>query len=152
MRELAQHVGHLSFGGAFVDMMVPSANIGKRHLHAQVRLDKLRELPQAVAKASLGIIGAGRGLVLRRVGGLQHLHRVKRFFTRAMQHGVDGMVVHGLKRARSPRSLRIPSADRKVVDVIHRNGRLQSTQDPGNRRPHGDGLKRRFLRLPWEIV
>ena len=126
--------------------MVPAADIGKRHLHAEIRFDQLRELAQAVAEASLGIVGAGRGLVLRRVRGLQHLDRVKRFFAGAVQHGIERVVVHGLESIGDRRGFRIASADGKIVDVVDGDGRLDAAQDARNRRAHGDGLEGRFLR------
>ena len=58
LRELAQHIRDLALRAAFVDVMVPSANVGKRHLHAEVGFDELAELLEAVAKTSLGIIRA----------------------------------------------------------------------------------------------
>ena len=41
LRELAQHIRDLSLRAAFVDVMVPSADVGKRHLHSQVGFDQL---------------------------------------------------------------------------------------------------------------
>jgi len=72
-------------GCSFVHVMIPATYVSKGHLHSEVCLDELRELAQAVAEAPLGIIGARRRLVLRRVRGLQHSYRVKRFFSGAVQ-------------------------------------------------------------------
>ena len=55
LAELAQQVGKLALGGAlahFVDVVVPAADIGERHLHADVGFDQLRDLLQAVAEAA----------------------------------------------------------------------------------------------------
>ena len=111
--------------------MVPAADVGKRHLHAEIRFDELRELSQAVAEASLGIIGSGRGLVLRWVRGLQHLHRIERLFARAMHHGIDRVVVHGFKRIRYGRSFRIAAAYGEIINVVYRNGWLQASSMRG---------------------
>src|SRR5580698_8451943 len=101
--------------------MITATNVGKRYLHAKIRLDELCELAQAVAEASLGIIRSRRRLVLRRVSRLEHIDRVKSFFPGAMKHAVGGVIVHSLERARGRRRLRIAAADGEVVDVIHRN-------------------------------
>jgi len=47
--------GKLAFGSALahlVDVVIPSPDIREGHLDAHIRLDQLRDLPQAVAKAS----------------------------------------------------------------------------------------------------
>src|SRR6185437_7539311 len=38
LAEIAQYVGNLSFGAAFIHVMVPSADVGERNLHAEIRL------------------------------------------------------------------------------------------------------------------
>jgi hypothetical protein len=59
---IRQDIGELAFGRTFVDVMVPAADIGESNLHSEIGFDELRQLPQAVTEASLGIIGAGRGV------------------------------------------------------------------------------------------
>src|SRR5204863_3805909 len=85
LRELAQHVGELALCAAFVDVVVPSADVGECNLHAQVGLDELSELLQAVSETSVRIIRARRGNVLGGIGRLQHLYRLERLLPRAMQ-------------------------------------------------------------------
>src|SRR5271165_7255405 len=70
LRELAQHISQLSIHGTLIYVMVPAADVGEGDLHPDIRLDKLRSLPQRVAKASLRIIGAGGRRVFLRIGGL----------------------------------------------------------------------------------
>src|SRR5215469_10464693 len=70
LRKLAQHVRDLALGAAFIDVMVPSADVGKRDLDPEIGFDQLRELLEAVAKSAAWIIGAGHGSVLRRIGGM----------------------------------------------------------------------------------
>ncbi len=68
LRELPQHIGDLALCAAFVDMVVPAADVGKCHLYAQVGLDELGELFKTVAKTPTRIVRARRRLVLRGIG------------------------------------------------------------------------------------
>src|ERR1700722_3396124 len=54
LREFSKHVGELAFGCAFVDVMVPSTDVGESNLHAEIGLNQLSELAQTVAESSLG--------------------------------------------------------------------------------------------------
>src|SRR5579863_6109319 len=111
LRKVAEHVGDLAIGRAFVDVMVPSTDIGKCHLHAEIRFDELSELAQAVAKSSPGIIGAGRGFVLRWIRGPEHVNRVESLCPGAVKYRIERVIVHRLERVRDRGSLRIPSSD-----------------------------------------
>ncbi len=44
LREVGEHVGKLAFDRAFIDVVVPSADVGKGDLHAEIGFDQLREL------------------------------------------------------------------------------------------------------------
>src|SRR5215469_5502111 len=68
LRKLAQHIRDLAFGTAFIDVVVPAADVGKSDLDAEIGFDQLRQLLEAVAKSATRIIGAGGGSVLRRIG------------------------------------------------------------------------------------
>src|SRR5215469_4972983 len=70
LRKLAQHIRDLAFGAAFIDVVIPSADVGKRDLDPEIGFDQLRQLLEAVAKTAAWIIGAGDGSVLRRIGGM----------------------------------------------------------------------------------
>ena len=80
-------VGELAVHAALVLMRVPAAHIGERGLDAEVGFEQLRNLLHAVAEFGVGIVDAGRGRVLRGVGGAQHLHRV------------EGLIAGGVKDA-----------------------------------------------------
>jgi len=84
LREIGEHVGELTFNRALVDVMVPSADVGERDLHAEICFDQLRELPQSVGKAAFGIVGARSGRVFSRIGGLQHFYSVECFCARTV--------------------------------------------------------------------
>src|SRR5271166_2827768 len=68
LREFPQHVGELAFRGAFVDVMVPSSDIGEGDLYSEVRLDELRGLPQCVAESAARIVRSRRWRVALRIG------------------------------------------------------------------------------------
>ena len=65
-------------------MRVPAADIRKRHFESDVALDQLRDLLEMVAEGRLRILGAILGLVLQRIGGLEHLHRFEHVFAGAV--------------------------------------------------------------------
>src|ERR1700693_4009465 len=44
LREFAQHIGDLPLRAAFVDVMIPAADVGKGYVYAQVRFNKLGKL------------------------------------------------------------------------------------------------------------
>ena len=125
--------------------MIPAADVGKGDPHAEVCLNQLRELAQAVTEASSGIICSRRRLVFARIGRLQHLHGFERFFPGSVQHCVSRVVVHSLECAGGRgRFGTAPPSDREVVDVIHRDRRLRAAQNPRKGRTERDGTERRF--------
>ena len=65
--------------------MIPSTDIGEGDLHTEIGFDQLRQLTQAVAEASLGVIRTRCRCVLTRIGGLQHLHGVESLLSGAVQ-------------------------------------------------------------------
>src|ERR1700680_4236543 len=89
LRELMENVGNLPLRAAFVDVMVPAADVGECDLNSEVSFDQLGELLEAVTEASFGIVGVSCRLVLGWVGGLQHLDGVECFLAGAMQHKID---------------------------------------------------------------
>ena len=141
LREIAEHVGDLALGAAFVDVVVPASYVGEGYLHSEVRFDQLRQLLQAVAEASLGIICVGRGRVVRGVGGFQHLDRVESFLPGAVQDGVHGVVVHGFEGVRHGRGVGILSSDGKIVEVVDRDRRLFAGENARQRRAERDGAE-----------
>ena len=146
LRELAQDIGDLALRAAFVHMVIPAADVGKRDLHAEVRLDELRELLQAVAETATRIIRAGRGLVLRWIGRLQHLHRIEGLLARAMQHRVDRLVIHRFEGVGDGRRVWVASANAEIVDVIHGDRTLAAGQDARQSRAQRDGAEGGLVR------
>ena len=145
MRKLAQHICDLALRAAFVNVVIPSANVGKRNLHSQVRLDELRQLLQAVAEPAARILRARSGLVLGGIGGLQHFHRIESFLPRAVKDRVDGLLVHGFKSIRDRGRVCIPSPDSEVVDVVYRHRSLRPGQDARQSWSQRNRAKGRFL-------
>ena len=150
LREVAEYVGDLSLGAAFVDVVVPAADVGKSDLHAEIGFDQLRELLQAVAETALGIVGVGCGRVLRCVGSFQRLDRVESFRAGSMQHGVDGVIVLGFECVRHGRGVGIFSADRKIVQIVDRDRRLFARENARQRRAERDGAEGRVI--GWKIM
>src|ERR1700691_1035403 len=98
--------------------MVPPSDIGECYLNSEICLDQLRQLFQAVAKASFRIVRIGGGRVVRGIGGFQRFDRVEGVLAGAVQDAGDRVVVHGLEGARHWRSVGIFSPDGKIVDVV----------------------------------
>ena len=71
-------------------MRVPSAHIGERGFHAEVCFQQLRNLLHVVAELGVGTIRARRRLILRGIGGAQHLHRFKSLIARGMKDAIAG--------------------------------------------------------------
>src|SRR5579872_143355 len=119
LRKLTGEVGDLSLRVAFVDVMIPSADVGEGYFDAKVGFDELRNLFQAVTETSTGIIGVRGRLILRRISGLEHLHRVKGLVAGAMQHSVNAVGVHALEDVAQRLHHRpaIASADAEILNV-----------------------------------
>src|SRR5713226_418661 len=99
--------------------MVPSTDVGKCNLHAEVCLDELGKLLQAVAETSTGIIRAHSRRVAGRVRGFQHLYGLERFLTGAVENGIHRLVVHGFESIGDRRGIGIFAAYSKITDVVH---------------------------------
>ena len=126
---------------AFIDVVVPASDIGEGHLHAEIRLDQLRQLLQAVAEVSLGIVRIGRRRVVRGIDGLQRLDRVEGFLAGAVQHGVDRVIVHGFESVRHRCRVGIFSADGEIVEVVDRDRRLFAGENARQRWPQRNGAE-----------
>ena len=100
---------------------------------------------QAVAKASLGIVGPGCRLVLRGISRLQHLHCFESFLAGAVQNGIHRIRIHGFKSVGDGRRVRIAASHTEVIDVVHRHGRFGPGQNSRQRWPQADGAKRRLV-------
>ena len=87
-REVVEPRRELTLRRSLVDVRVPAADVGERHLEADVRLRQLRDLLQRLAERAAGIVGAVFRLVFRRVGDLQHLDGVERLAADAVQHAI----------------------------------------------------------------
>src|SRR5579859_1488244 len=80
LAEFREALRQLSLGGPLadlVDVMVPSADIGERHFHADIRFDQPRDLAQALAETPARIFGAGLVGLLR--DGLQQRYGIEGF-------------------------------------------------------------------------
>src|SRR5579864_6369984 len=143
--EVAQHVGDLPLRAAFVDVVVPAADIGERHLYAEIRLDELSELSQAVAEAASRVVRTRSGFVLGGVGGFQHFDCVEGFLPCTVQNGIDRLVVHGFKSVRDGSRIRIAATDTEVVDVVYRDGTFRARQNSRECRTERDGAEGRVV-------
>ena len=145
LRELLEPVGELTVRPALVLVGVPATDVGKRGLHAQICLQQLRNLLHAVAECCTGIIHARGRFILGRVGGLEHLDRLKGLLAGAVQHRVRALVVHRLKGIRDRRGLRPLACDRKIRQVGHRDRRNLALQRTRHLRSQRNGSEGRRL-------
>ena len=146
LREFAQQVGQQSLCSSFVDVMVPAAHIGKCDFDAQISLQQLRHLAQAVTEASARIIGARRRAVAGRISRTQHFHRFKSFVAAAVQHGIYRLLVHGFKTAAQRGGSGIRAAYGKVADIAHRHRGHAAGKNPRQGRPNRHGAEGRRIR------
>ena len=121
-REIAEAIGKLAIDCALVLMRVPSADIGKRSLNAEVRLEQLSDLLHVVAEFGVGILDAGGGLVLGGIGVAQHLDGVKCLFAGGVKDVIAGLAIHGCKSVGSGRWRGTAGADSEVVDIGESDG------------------------------
>ena len=134
LRKLAKNIGNLALRAAFVDVMVPASDIGEGDLHAEVGLDELRKLAQAVAEVAVRIVGSGRGLIFRGVGGAQHFDSVEGLLPGAVKNGIDVLEEHDFRELRIYRGQTVKiglvtnetgsdSLGRRTIDVLaHASG------------------------------
>src|ERR1700674_1112656 len=104
--------------------MIPAADIGERDPPSEIRLDQLSELLEAVAEASVKIVGAGCRLVLARIGGLQHLYCIEGFLSGAVQNGIHRVLIHGFECVGGWCGFGIAPTHAEVVDVVHGDSTL----------------------------
>ena len=152
LREVAEHIGQLAFGRSFVDVMVPSSDIGERYLNAEIGFDQLRQLAKAVAEASLGIIRARRGRVFAGISGLEHLHRIESFFARSMQHAVGRVVVHGLESVAAGEAFGLLPPTEKSLMLFIATAGSRPLKMRGSDGPECNGAERRILRRGWQMM
>src|SRR5580704_7315317 len=143
--EVAQYVGDLPLRAAFVDVVVPAADIGERHLYAEICFDELSELSQAVAEAASWVVRTRSGFVLGRIGGFQHFYRVERLLPGSMQNGIHRLVVHGFKSVRDGSRIRVAATDTEVVDVVHGDGAFGARQNSWECGTERDGAEGRVV-------
>ena len=87
-REVVEPRGKLPLGRALVDVRIPSADVGERHLETDIRLRQLCDLLQCLPERTAWILGPVCRLVLGRIGNLQHPDGVERFAASAVQHAI----------------------------------------------------------------
>ncbi len=132
----------LSLCRALIDVCVPAAEVGERHLDAEIRLGQLRDLLQRLSERATRIVGAVGRRVVRRIGRLQHLDRVKRLVAGALEHAVGRRRIQRLER-RIGRIAALSGADRELVDLSHRDGGRWSLQHPRKLAGQRDRTERR---------
>src|SRR6185312_5029014 len=103
----------------FIYMVVPPADIGECHFHAEVGFDELGDLSKTVAKAPARVDGARSGIVFFGIGRTQHLDRFKGLVTGSMQDAIHGLLIHRFKSVAGRRSARSSSSYSKGADIAH---------------------------------
>ena len=71
LREVVETIARAGRCAALIDVRVPTANVGKRDLEPDVRLDQLRNLAQVLAERRPRIVGVVLRDVLLRVRRLE---------------------------------------------------------------------------------
>ena len=66
-REIVEAIRELARRAALIHVRVPAADVGERDLEPDVRLDQLRDLPQALPERRARILGAVPRQVLLRI-------------------------------------------------------------------------------------
>ena len=141
-REVVEAAGELALCRALVDVRVPAAEVGERDLEADVRFGQLRDLPERLAERAAWIVGAVLGLVLRRIGHLEHLDRVERLTARAVQHAIGRGGVLRFER-RADHVARLAGADAELADLVDRECGRRARQHARQLRRQRDGAERR---------
>jgi hypothetical protein len=105
----------------------------------------LGNLLHVVAEFGVGIVDAGAGLVLGRIGGAQHLDGLEGFFAGRVEDAVAAAAVHGLEGGRGRRGSWAPiwvgATDGEVVDAGERNGGDFAGQRARDLRAEGKGAE-----------
>ena len=144
LSQIAQEVRKLALRAALVDVVVPAAAIHEHHFHADIGLEELSDLLQALAQTALGIFRAVFRLELRGIGLAQHINRFEGFGSGAAQRLVHRLRVKGLEPAFNNRRLR---DHLKLSYVRQSDSRRRPAQHPRQTRAHGHGAERRSIRL-----
>ena len=140
--EIIEARGELADGGSLVDMRVPAAGFGERDLEPDVGLHQLRDLAQRLAVAGARVLRAVLGLVLLRIGGLEHPDRVEGLAAGFVQDLVGGGGVFRFER-RLHHLGRLSGANPELADLADGQcgrGALQRARQLAGQR---HGAKRR---------
>ncbi len=141
--ELAEPIGELPVGVALILMGVPAADVGEGGLDAEVGLHELRDLLEVVAEGRVGVDDAGGGLIVRRVGGLEHADGLEGLLPGAVENGIGAGVVHGLEGVRHGRGRGALAADGEVGEVADGDGGELALEGARNLCAEGDGAEGR---------
>src|SRR5215469_1249357 len=104
-------------------MRVPATDIAEGRLDAEICLQQLSDLLQAVSERRIRVAHSRGWLVLGWIGSLQHLYGLERLLACAVKHSIGALVVHRLEGVAERRGLRTAPRNRKIGEIIHRNGR-----------------------------
>jgi hypothetical protein len=123
-------------------MRVPAANVGEGGFNAEVGLEQLGDLLHVVAEfVEVGIVDAGAGLVLGRIGGAEHLDGFEGLFAGGVEDAVAAVAVHGLEGVGGGRGSGAAAADGEAVDVGERDGGNLAGQCARNLEPRARARK-----------
>ena len=142
LREFAQHIGDLALRAAFVDVMVPAADVGKCDLHSQVGFDELGELSEAVAETT-----AWDNLRPAPACTSTGSADFSIFTASKVSWPVPCITVStelaymASKVFEDGRRFGFASADAKIVDVVYRDRRFLSGENSWQRRAERDGAE-----------
>ncbi len=114
--ELLQQIAELTARAALVDVSVPAAHVGKRHLEPDTGFDQLRNLQQRIAKRRARILGAVLRSILRRINLLEIVNRLECFPARSRHYIVNGLAIDCFKPTLNIRRI-LARADRKIGEV-----------------------------------
>ena len=145
--EIVEPSGELADRGSLVDVRVPAAGLGEGDLEPDVRLDQLRDLAKRVRRRpTAGSRRRVSGWYFRRVGRLEHSHRVERLAARSIRAPVGrGRVLRFERRLHHVG--RLAGADAELADLAHGQRRLGALQRARQLRRERDGAERRCRRV-----
>src|SRR5438874_6434023 len=147
--KLAEKIRKLPLSVAFVDVVIPAADIGEGYFYSKIGFEQLRDLAQTVAKAAAGIICSRSGGVARWVCCLEHLYSLECFLAGTVKHAVNGLRIHRFKCVTDRSCVGISSAHAEVVDVADGYGRELASKRARQRCAQSDGPERgMLLRVP----
>jgi hypothetical protein len=120
--EFLQAIGQLSILISLILMSIPPADVGEGGFHAEVGLEQLGDLFEAVPERALWVISSSDRRVLRRIGGFEHPDGFEGFRASAVEDGVNALVVHGFKAGAHGLSGWIAAADAEVSKIADGDG------------------------------